>query len=84
MARYGTPCERAFDIANHFAEWGGFECDYTLLPTRSTRKEFIRTYLQSYHAHKRSERSIKKVPEEEVEELEKEVDAFRGLPGFYW
>lgn len=81
---YATPCERAFDIANHFSEWGGFSCDYTLLPTRSVRREFIWTYLQSYHAYNRSGRSLAKVSEAEVDQLFKEVDAFRGLPGFYW
>lgn len=81
---YGTPCERAFDIANHFSEWGGFECDYNLLPTRSVRREFIQAYLESFHAHNRGGRSSAKVPEEEVEALAAEVDAFRGLPGFYW
>src|SRR5690606_37849816 len=30
---YATPCERAFDLANHFSEYAGFECDYSLLPT---------------------------------------------------
>jgi len=82
--RYATPCERAFDIANHFSEWGGFECDYNLLPTRSVRRDFIRAYLQSFHAHNRGGRSSAKNLEEEVEALMAEVDAFRGFPGFYW
>ena len=82
--RYATPCERAFDIANHFSEWGGFECDYSLLPTQSVRQEFIRSYLQSYHVHRQNEKYPAKVTNEEVEELVKEVDAFRGLPGLYW
>ncbi|KAI2635023.1 kinase-like protein [Xylaria nigripes] len=25
---YATPSPAAFDLANHFAEWGGFGCDY--------------------------------------------------------
>ncbi|KAF8471199.1 ethanolamine kinase [Kalaharituber pfeilii] len=79
---YATPCERAFDIANHFAEWGGFDCDYTLLPTRSIRRQFIRTYLQSYHAHTQHPHAA--VSDEEIEALLAEVDAFRGIPGFYW
>ena len=79
--RYATPCERAFDIANHFAEWGGFACDYTLMPTVSVRRAFIRAYLMAYHAHKRTGVVVQ---EEEVEGLAREVDAFRGLPGFYW
>lgn len=82
--RYATPCERAFDIANHFSEWGGFECDYSLLPTQSVRREFIRSYLQSYHIHKRDGGCVTRASDEEIEELMTEVDAFRGLPGLYW
>lgn len=78
---YSTPCERAFDIANHFAEWGGFACEYEKLPTKSTRREFIRVYLRSFHEHRKD--GIE-VTEGEVEALMKEVDLFRGVPGFYW
>jgi ethanolamine kinase len=78
---YSTPCERAFDIANHFAEWGGFACDYEKLPTRSTRREFIRVYLQSFHEHRKVGTEVS---DAEVEHLMGEVDAFRGVPGFYW
>ena len=78
---YSTPCERAFDIANHFAEWGGFECDYSKLPTRSTRREFIRVYLASFHAHRKDGVAV---TEAEVDGLMDEVDLFRGVPGFYW
>ncbi|EWC44150.1 hypothetical protein DRE_06975 [Drechslerella stenobrocha 248] len=29
---YAIPTERGFDIANHFSEWTGFDCDYNLIP----------------------------------------------------
>lgn len=77
---YATPCERAFDIANHFAEWGGFDCKYELLPTRSTRREFIRAYLRSFHEH----RGDGSASDTEVDALMREIDLFRGVPGFYW
>ncbi|KAL8695825.1 MAG: hypothetical protein Q9224_003131 [Gallowayella concinna] len=48
---YATPAPAAFDIANHFAEWGGFECNYEALPTRSLRRAFIEEYLTSYGSH---------------------------------
>lgn len=48
---YATPCPAAFDLANHFAEWGGFACDYGMLPTRSVRRAFLREYLESYKLH---------------------------------
>jgi ethanolamine kinase len=48
---YATPCPAAFDISNHFAEWGGFSCDYSVLPTRSQRRAFIKEYLASFSRH---------------------------------
>jgi ethanolamine kinase len=76
---YATPAPAAFDIANHFAEWGGFECDFTVLPTRHVRRDFLREYLQSYSLH--HNRSYK---ESELDELFDQVDLFRGAPGLYW
>ena len=48
---YATLCPAAFDIANHFAEWGGFSCDYSVLPTRSQRHAFIEEYLSNFSRH---------------------------------
>lgn len=80
---YGAPSPAAFDIANHFAEWGGFDCDHDLLPTKSQRQDFIQKYIQSYFAHLKNKPVV--VDEEaEVSKLFAEVDVFRGLPGFYW
>jgi ethanolamine kinase len=77
---YATPSPAAFDICNHFAEWGGFDCEHHLLPTRSQRLDFIREYIRSYFAHIKQE-----VDEDgEVHKLFEEVDVFRGIPGFYW
>ncbi|KAK6504211.1 hypothetical protein TWF506_002417 [Arthrobotrys conoides] len=84
---HSTYCPRAFDLANHFSEWTGFECDYNLLPTTSTRREFIREYLRSYHnAKKQSSTEADKleVTDDEVSQLLSEVDSYRGFPGFYW
>ncbi|KAI9839846.1 MAG: hypothetical protein M1819_000036 [Sarea resinae] len=77
---YATPSPAAFDIANHFAEWGGFDCDYNKLPTRSVRRHFLQDYLQSYHSHQ----GQTSVDEKEVQRLFDEVEDFRGVPGFYW
>ena len=76
---YATPAPASFDIANHFAEWGGFDCDYTVLPTRHIRRSFLRDYLRSFSAH--SNRTYK---DTELDELFDQVDGFRGVPGFYW
>lgn len=76
---YSTPAPASFDIANHFAEWGGFDCDYSAMPTRKTRRAFLREYLRSFSAHQN--RIYREV---ELEELFDQVDRFRGVPGFYW
>src|SRR4051794_22816346 len=79
---YATPSPAAFDIANHFAEWGGFDCEHHLLPTRSQRLDFIREYIQSYSSHLGSGESIN--GEAMAQSLFAETDMFRGIPGFYW
>ncbi|KAG9885851.1 kinase-like protein, partial [Aureobasidium melanogenum] len=79
---YATPAPAAFDIANHFAEWGGFDCDYTALPTRSQRADFIAQYLASYRNF--APVSDPETIEREKQQLINQVDTFRGLPGFYW
>ncbi|KAL2067299.1 hypothetical protein VTL71DRAFT_1723 [Oculimacula yallundae] len=80
---YATPSPAAFDIANHFAEWGGFDCDHDLLPTKSQRLDFIREYIQSYFAHLGQDKSGKE-QDSETARLFEEVDVWRGIPGFYW
>lgn len=96
---YATPCPAAFDLANHFSEWGGLACDYSVLPTRSVRRSFVREYLESfklhtaqasYHASARLENGEKEAAlqtgkDQELEQrLFEEVDRFRGIPGLYW
>jgi ethanolamine kinase len=77
---YAVTCPAAFDISNHFAEWAGYECDYSMVPTRPTRHDFLQEYLSSYNAH-----SGKPLPEAStLEFLEAEVDRYRGMPGLYW
>lgn len=79
---YATPSPAAFDISNHFAEWGGFDCEHDLLPTKSQRLDFIREYVRSYFKHLNNESKVDE--EAEVRRLFDEVDIFRGIPGFYW
>ncbi|KAJ9138531.1 Kinase-like protein [Coniochaeta hoffmannii] len=79
---YATPSPAAFDIANHFAEWGGFDCDFNVLPTRRQRRNFITEYVRSYFDLLPDGKAVD--IESEVEKLFREVDIFRGVPGFYW
>lgn len=77
---YATPSPAAFDIANHFAEWAGYDCDYAMVPTRGHRQAFISEYVRTYL--ELSGESLEH--EEETRKLFEEVDIFRGVPGFYW
>lgn len=77
---YATACPAAFDIANHFAEWGGYDCDYTMLPNRTTRKSFLEEYLRALSAWS----PVTKANEVVLQTLLKQVDDFRGIPGLYW
>ncbi|KAK4250493.1 kinase-like domain-containing protein [Corynascus novoguineensis] len=84
---YATPSPAAFDLANHFAEWGGFDCDFSVLPTRAQRREFIAEYIDTYFAllEKKNPNAAAVVDKEaEIEQLHQEVDHYRGVPGFYW
>ena len=84
---YATPSPAAFDIANHFAEWGGFDCDYSALPTRAQRAEFIREYVHTYFQLLPEQQEGHQAVVDEAAEVQKlldEVDVFRGVPGFYW
>jgi ethanolamine kinase len=79
---YATPSPAAFDIANHFAEWGGFDCEHHLLPAKSQRLDFIREYVRSYFSFQKTASPVNE--ETEVRKLFDEVDVWRGIPGFYW
>jgi ethanolamine kinase len=82
---YSVACNAAFDIALHFGEWPGFECDYTRTPTPKTRTEFVREYVSSWRRH-RAESGIRETASEDddVRYIFKLVDRFRGLPGLWF
>ncbi|PRQ46433.1 putative ethanolamine kinase [Rosa chinensis] len=42
---YGSYNYRGFDIGNHFNEYAGYECDYSLYPTKEEQYHFFRHYL---------------------------------------
>lgn len=79
---YATPAPAAFDLANHFSEWGGFECDYNALPTQSVRRAFIEEYLSCYASHSSLPSDVDQ--HSHVDRLFEEVDDYRGVPGLYW
>lgn len=77
---YAIPSPTAFELANHFAEWAGYDCDFSRLPTRSIRRSFLEEYVESFAQH----RELPESKEKTVDSLFDDVDRYRGLPGFYW
>lgn len=76
---YATPAPAAFDLANHFAEWAGFDLDYNSIPPKHVRQSFLEDYLSSYCKNA----SLKFSPAL-VDELHEQVNMYRGIPGLYW
>lgn len=78
---YAVPAPAAFDIANHLAEWIGYDCDYNMTPTQSVRRQFLTEYTKSYCENSGLDESSQA---EIVDRLVQDVDRFRGIPGLYW
>ncbi|KAK3066522.1 hypothetical protein LTR53_017094, partial [Teratosphaeriaceae sp. CCFEE 6253] len=77
---YATPSQAAFDIANHFAEWAGFECDHGAVPTKSQRLDFLKHYVGSFRYNSISEEDTQAIDvdlRKDVQQLFEQVDTFR-------
>lgn len=74
---YMLPAPRAFDIANHLAEWQGFECDRLAIPSpvkeNPTVIRWVKSYVNDFNSSS-----------EKVESLIDEIACYFGMPGFYW
>ncbi|KAK6458448.1 ethanolamine kinase [Scheffersomyces xylosifermentans] len=74
---YMLPAPRAFDIANHLAEWQGFECDTSAIPTPHISNPVLVKWVKGYLGDENADI-------EKVGSLIEEIATFYGLPGFYW
>lgn len=74
---YMLPAPRAFDIANHLAEWQGFDCDRSAIPKPSIDNPILIKWCQGYLNNCDASES-------EVMSLINEIIWFYGMPGFYW
>ena len=89
---YTTPAPQAFDLANHFAEWIGLDCDMNNIPTKAERRAFVTRYVESFNAYKKEGQGGVANGQvngdthgnDDVSLLMNEVDQFRGIPGLYW
>ncbi|KAG6522741.1 probable ethanolamine kinase [Zingiber officinale] len=73
---YGSYSYRGYDIANHFNEYAGFDCDYSLYPRKETQYHFFRNYLEPQKPHE--------VPDADLEALFVETNTFRLASHIYW
>ncbi|KAF4366794.1 hypothetical protein CsatB_014268 [Cannabis sativa] len=55
---YGSYNYRGFDIGNHFNEYAGYECEYSLYPSKDEQYHFFRHYLQPENPLEVSERDL--------------------------
>jgi ethanolamine kinase len=68
---YGCASYRGFDIANHFCEYAGFDCDWSKYPSKQVQIEWFKKYLGDY-------------TDEDLEVLYKEVEFFELTAHFFW
>lgn len=74
---YMLPAPRAFDIANHLAEWQGFDCDRSVIPTPHISNPVLVKWVKGYLNDENADM-------DKVGSLIEEIATFYGLPGFYW
>ncbi|XP_051132238.1 probable ethanolamine kinase [Andrographis paniculata] len=73
---YGSYNYRGFDIGNHFNEYAGFECDYTMFPTKEEQYHFFRHYLKPDNPNE--------VSDAELEALYVETNAYTLASHLCW
>ncbi|KAI5055825.1 hypothetical protein GOP47_0029346 [Adiantum capillus-veneris] len=73
---YGSYNYRGFDLGNHFAEYAGFDCDYSLYPNKETQYHFFRHYLNADEPNM--------VIESELEKLYVETNFFCLASHLFW
>ena len=56
---YACVGPRGFDVANHFAEYAGFECDWSKLPNERQRERFCAAYVEAEATERVRERDAR-------------------------
>ena len=74
---YMLPAPRAFDIANHFAEWQGFDCNRDAIPEPSSTNPVMVSWCKGYL-------NDAEASQDQVDGLIDEIACYYGMPGFYW
>ncbi|KAI4344113.1 hypothetical protein L6164_011381 [Bauhinia variegata] len=73
---YASYNYRGFDIGNHFAEYSGFECDYTLYPNKDEQYHFFRHYIEPDGPHE--------VCDEDLETFYVEANTYGLASHLFW
>ncbi|XP_022755119.1 probable ethanolamine kinase isoform X1 [Durio zibethinus] len=73
---YGSYNYRGFDIGNHFNEYAGYDCDYSLYPSKDEQYHFFRHYLLPEKPYE--------VSENDLEALYVETNTFMLASHLYW
>eukprot|EP00262_Sarcandra_glabra_P007918 TRINITY_DN21032_c0_g1_i1.p1 TRINITY_DN21032_c0_g1~~TRINITY_DN21032_c0_g1_i1.p1 ORF type:complete len:397 (-),score=75.26 TRINITY_DN21032_c0_g1_i1:222-1319(-) len=73
---YGSYSYRGYDIANHFNEYAGLDCDYNLYPDKDAQYHFFRNYLQPDKPQQ--------VSDEDLRALYIETNSFMPASHIYW
>uniref|UniRef100_A0A0E0M1N7 ethanolamine kinase n=1 Tax=Oryza punctata TaxID=4537 RepID=A0A0E0M1N7_ORYPU len=73
---YGSYSYRGYDIANHFNEYAGYDCDYSLYPDKDSQYHFFRNYLQPDRPSE--------VQVQDLDALYVETNTYRLASHIYW
>ncbi|XP_050213524.1 probable ethanolamine kinase [Mercurialis annua] len=73
---YGSYSYRGFDIGNHFNEYAGYDCDYSLCPSKDEQYHFLRHYLEPNNPHE--------VSDKDLEALYIETNIFMLASHLFW
>ncbi|KAJ2454740.1 hypothetical protein EV183_001324 [Coemansia sp. RSA 2336] len=72
---YASYNYRGFDIANHFNEYAGFDCDYSRYPAKDAQLRWFKVYLDELQLDS-SPRAL--------ESMYREVQVFQLASHYYW
>ena len=87
---YACVGPRGFDVANHFAEYAGFECDWSKLPNERQRERFCAAYVEAEtvgdtgDARVRESTSAAEDASESALALAREAEAFAPVTHLWW
>ncbi|CDP10387.1 unnamed protein product [Coffea canephora] len=73
---YGSYSYRGFDIGNHFNEYAGYDCDYSLCPNKDEQYHFFRHYLDPERPEE--------VSDKDLEALYIETNMYMLASHLYW